>query len=205
MKIFTGCTGAAAPILRDNVDTDMLIRIERLAQLKKGEFGPWLFEMLRYSDDGEIEPSFILNQKPFDSAKILIAGRNFGCGSSREMAVWAIEEFGIECVIAESFGDIFFNNCFQNGILAIVLDKETIKKLADIALGGVDVTVDLTTRLITAKGVQSIRFDVPEVYAQLLLSGKDSVEQTLEIINKVKFFQEKDRLNRPWLVMDTID
>lgn len=199
MEAFTVCTGVAAPIVRDNIDTDMLIRIERLAQLKRGQFGPWLFEMWRYGADGQEDPGFILNQPPFRQARFVLAGSNFGCGSSREMAVWALEEFGVRCVVAESFGDIFYTNCLQNGILPIVLDRPTIQALAQKAQTGQAVTIDLQENRISTEGLDDIVFTVPEAHRRVLLLGQDEIAQTLEFDADIRAFQQRDRAARPWV------
>lgn len=199
MEAFTVNTGVAAPIVRDNIDTDMLIRIERLAQLKRGQFGPWLFEMWRYGADGTEEPGFILNQPAFRQARFVLAGRNFGCGSSREMAVWALQEFGIRCVVAESFGDIFYTNCLQNGVLPIVLDRPTIDALALKAQTGQAVTINLLENRISTAGMDDIAFSVPEAHRRVLLLGLDEIAQTLEYDDDISGFQQRDRLARPWV------
>lgn len=199
MKAFTVCEGIAAPILRDNIDTDMIVRIERISQLKRGEFQPWAFEMWRYQADGREDASFILNQQPFRGARIVLSGKNFGCGSSREMAVWALEEFGIRCVIAESFGDIFYNNCLQNGLLPIRLDEAHIAALAAVAQAGQPLCVDLRARTIAAPGVDTIAFDFPDDKREALLAGLDEIDQTLMLEAGIAAFQQADRARRPWV------
>jgi 3-isopropylmalate/(R)-2-methylmalate dehydratase small subunit len=199
MQAFTVSTGVAAPVIRDNIDTDMLIRIERLAQLKRGQFGPWLFEMWRYLDDGTPNPDFILNQAPFDGASFIVAGRNFGCGSSREMAVWALQEFGIRCVMAESFGDIFYTNCFQNGVLPIVLEREQLQAIAQAAQGGQALTVDLENSVITLASLPAIPFSVPQAHRSALLLGQDEIAQTQTYETEIAAFQARDRASRPWV------
>lgn len=199
MEAFTVCTGVAAPIVRDNIDTDMLIRIERLSQLKRGQFGPWLFEMWRYGANGQEDPGFILNQEPFRQARFVLAGSNFGCGSSREMAVWALEEFGVRCVVAESFGDIFYTNCLQNGVLPIVLDRPTIQALARKAETGQAVTINLQENRISTEGLDDIVFTVPEAHRRVLLLGQDEIAQTLEYDADIRAFQQRDRAARPWV------
>jgi 3-isopropylmalate/(R)-2-methylmalate dehydratase small subunit len=198
MKPFTVITGPAAPLVRDNVDTDIIVRIERIAKLTRGQFAPWAFEVLRYRDDGSENPDFILNQAPFRQAKILIAGANFGCGSSREMAVWAIEEFGIRCVIAESYGDIFYGNCLQNGVLPIRLARAQIDSLAAVAASGEAVTVDLEACTISSATGGVIDFDIPAAQRETLLSGQDEVDQTVAMGDVIDAFQAQDRVRRAW-------
>src|SRR5579863_8871350 len=145
MEKFTRLTAVAAPLLKRNIDTDVIIRIEKLISLDRAELGPHAFAPLRYRADGSENPDFVLNRPPYRGAQILIAGENFGCGSSREGAVWALWGMGLRCVIAPSFGDIFFNNCFQNGLLPITLDAAMVERLAELveASQGQPLTVDL--------------------------------------------------------------
>ncbi len=198
MRAFTICEGYAAPIMRNNIDTDLIIRIERIAKLKRGELGPWAFEAIRYLADGAEDPSFVLNQAPFRKAQILISGANFGCGSSREMAVWSIEEFGIRCIIAQSYGDIFFGNCLQNGVLPITLERNQIDALAKVAASGATVKVDLHTCTISTVATGAIPFAFPETQREALLTGLDEVNQTLKIVSQIDRFQQQDRRARPW-------
>jgi 3-isopropylmalate/(R)-2-methylmalate dehydratase small subunit len=198
MKAFTVCEGIAAPLMRDNVDTDMIVRVERIAQLQRGQFARWAFEMLRYQADGAEERGFILNQPPFRDAQILLSGQNFGCGSSREMAVWALEEFGIRCVIAPSFGDIFYANCLQNGLLPIVLDAPSIARLADIAKDGTPLEVDLRALEIRAPGVPPQRFEFDRARQQTLIEGLDEIDQTLRMKADIDAFRAADRGTRSW-------
>jgi len=198
MKPFTLLEGPAAPLMRDNIDTDIIVRIERIAKLKRGQFAPWAFEVLRYRDDGSENPDFILNRAPFRHARILLSGANFGCGSSREMAVWSIEEFGIGCVIAESFGDIFYGNCLQNGVLPIKLARADIDVLAAAAATGAALTVDLAAGTIASPSTATIAFAFPEAQRDALLSGRDEVDQTVAMADQIDAFQAQDRLKRPW-------
>ena len=201
MKAFTTCHGVAAAMMQDNIDTDQIIRIERIAQLRRGEFAPWLFEGRRYLADGSENPEFVLNTEPFRHAEILIAGDNFGCGSSREMAVWALEEFGIRCIIASSFGDIFFNNCLQNGLLPIVLERGQVQRLAATATAHAEFRIDLRSRTLNTDQTGDIRFDLLDVRQQALLLGQDEIAQTLTLASQIDAFQERDRLTRPWVYM----
>jgi 3-isopropylmalate/(R)-2-methylmalate dehydratase small subunit len=199
MKAFTVCEGIAAPLMRDNVDTDMIVRVERIAQLQRGQFARWALEMLRYQADGAEERGFILNQPPFRDAQILLSGQNFGCGSSREMAVWALDEFGIRCVIAQSFGDIFYANCLQNGLLPIRLDAAQIDALAVRAALGERLRVDLETRTIQAPCIEDIAFDFPDERREALLEGIDEIDQTMKLNAHILAFQRDDALMRPWV------
>jgi 3-isopropylmalate/(R)-2-methylmalate dehydratase small subunit len=199
MKPFTVVQGAAAPFLLDNIDTDVIVRIERIARHKRGEFAAWAFEALRYLPDGTENPDFVLNREPFRRAKILIAGANFGCGSSREMAVWAIEEFGIRCIVAESYGDIFYNNCLQNGVLAIALPRQDIDALAMDAATGAPVTADLQTCTLSIPGAGQLAFSIPASQREALLSGLDEVDQTLRMAGGIDRFQREDINARPWV------
>lgn len=199
MKAFSMCEGAAAPLLRDNVDTDVIVRIERVAQAKRGETGQWAFEILRYRPDGREDPDFILNQGAFRHAQILLTGRNFGCGSSREMAVWALDDFGIRCIIAESYGDIFYSNCLQVGVLPVTLERSRIEQIAEIASTGTPVKVDLRTRVISATGLQPVSFHFSEAQRHVFLSGMDEVDHTLSMAAEIERFQWQDRRFRPWI------
>lgn len=201
MKPFTVVKGPAAPLLRNNVDTDLIIRIERISQLVRGQLGPWLFETLRYREGGPEQgerDDFVLNRPAFRQASILLGGANFGCGSSREMAVWALEEFGIRCVIAPSFGDIFFNNCLQNGLLPVRLDAASIDALATAAINGDPLEVDLRALEIRANGLPSVPFEFDAARRAVLLEGLDEVDQTLRLADQIAAFRRDDRAKRAW-------
>jgi 3-isopropylmalate/(R)-2-methylmalate dehydratase small subunit len=201
MEKLTVLTGVAAPLLVPNVNTDVIIRIERMSKHARGELGPWALEALRLDGDGRERPEFILNQAPFRDARILLAGANFGCGSSREMAVWALQERGLSCIIAPSFGDIFFNNCLQNGVLAIRLPAATILRIATRVLrGGTDatLTVDLERQEIRHAG-EVIAFDVEPLARHSLLLGLDPIAVTMQREPEIIAFQDRDRVQRPWL------
>lgn len=201
MRAFTTCEGHAAAMMQDNIDTDQIIRIERIAQLRRGEFASWTFEGRRYLADGAENPDFVLNTEPYRQAEILIAGDNFGCGSSREMAVWALEEFGFRCIIAPSFGDIFFSNCLQNGLLPVVLARSDVQRLAAAASSGCVVRVDLLSCTVNTEQTGTTHFELLEVQRQALLLGQDDIAQTLALTSKIHDFQEHDRLARPWVYM----
>ena len=199
MKAFTICEGIAAPLMPDNIDTDMIVRVERIAQLQRGQFKPWAFEMMRYDANGDENTSFVLNQPPFRQAQIILSGSNFGCGSSREMAVWALEEFGIRCVIAQSFGDIFYANCLQNGLLPIRLSAAQIESLVPAASRGETLRVDLRSRTVSAPGEPPISFDFPDERRDALLEGIDEIDQTLRHNARILAFQRDDASKRPWV------
>ena len=202
MEAFTVLEGVAAPLMRENVDTDVIIPIKRLVTLANVDLGHWAFEPLRYLKDGSDNPDFVLNQPKFRGARILLAGRNFGCGSSREGAVVAILGMGIRCVIAPSFGDIFFSNCFQNGVLPIVLPQEEVDKLAEEArdsMPGAAFAVDLAAQEIRTPGQRIVPFKVDPNRRQALLQGLDPIGTTLLREAEIAAFQARDRQSRPWV------
>jgi 3-isopropylmalate/(R)-2-methylmalate dehydratase small subunit len=202
VETFTVLDGVAVPLRVPNVNTDVLIRIERLTQLAKGQLGPYCFEAWRYDRDGNLLPDFILSQPAYRNASILIAGRNFGCGSSREGAVWALRDMGFRCILAPSFGDIFFNNCFQNGVLAVALAVDVLDDLAGEALesaGGRNFNIDLTTQLITTPSCRTFPFDVDAPRRLALLQGLDEISMTLSRERQIAEYQQRDRLLRPWI------
>ena len=188
---------AYLPII--NVDTDMIIPKQFLKTIKRTGLGKSLFFEMRYDNEGNPNPDFILNKKPFDQAKILIAEKNFGCGSSREHAPWALLDFGIKVVIAPSFADIFFNNCFKNGILPIVLPEDKIKELAALSEKQVAIEVNLDEQKITKGDNQPFEFDVDPFRKECLLNGYDDVALTLKKENKIQTFIENNKNLTPWL------
>jgi 3-isopropylmalate/(R)-2-methylmalate dehydratase small subunit len=199
METFTKVTGAAASLLLANIDTDVIIRIERLTSVPREQLGPYAFEALRYRKDGSEDPDFILHKSAFRAAPILIAGSNFGCGSSREGAVWALMAAGLRCVIAESFGDIFYNNCFQNGMLPVVLPPATVMNLAAMTAGGAPLTVDLVNRVISGPGGAEIGFEIDAGRRQALVEGLDDISQTLRRRAGIVAWQASDRMSRSWI------
>ncbi|MEI9988677.1 MAG: 3-isopropylmalate dehydratase small subunit [Rhizomicrobium sp.] len=196
MQPFTTVTGAAIPLPRSNIDTDVIIRIERLTQ--GGDLGLYAFEVLRYRPDGSPDPASVFNEPRFAGASILLAGRNFGCGSSREGAVTALMAMGLRCVIAPSFGDIFFANCFRNGMLPVVLPEETVGLLAAQARDG-DFTVDLKARTIHAPSGESLAFQVDPLQREGLLEGLDEIGLTLKWADDIAAWQKTDRAAHPWV------
>ncbi|WP_179402709.1 3-isopropylmalate dehydratase small subunit [Burkholderia guangdongensis] len=198
MDKLTVVEGVAAPLLRDNVDTDIVIRIERLTQQTRDALGKFAFEAWRYNEDGTENPSFVLNRAPWRGAPVLLAGSNFGCGSSREGAVWALMSMGIRCVIAESFGEIFYNNCFQSGLLPVRLPKVQIETLASLAQTGASVKVDLVEQNITVHDL-TIPFEIEGLRRNALLQGLDEISQTLQLREVIREWQRADREERPWI------
>lgn len=203
MEKFTTLTGIAAPLAMINVDTDMLIPKQFLKTIKRTGLGVHLFDELRYSPDGKEIPDFVLNQPAWRNASILIVGKNFGCGSSREHAPWALLDFGIRCVVAPSFADIFFNNCFKNGILPIVLPETEIAMLMEDAERGANatLTVDLEAQEIRGPNGGVIAFDVDPFRKYSLLNGLDDIGITLKKTAKIDDFEESRRTLQPWLSM----
>ncbi|MES2184132.1 MAG: 3-isopropylmalate dehydratase small subunit [Pseudomonadota bacterium] len=199
MTPFTTVTGPAAPLMLDNVDTDVIIRINRLTALRRDELGPYALEALRFAPDGDEDSTCILNQPPFRGAPLLLAGRNFGCGSSREGAVWALGSYGVRCVVAESFGDIFFGNCFQNGMLPVVLPRAVLETLAAQAAGGQPITVDLERCLVVAPDGREHPFSIDAIKRAGLLDGLDEVTRTLARRAAIAAWQARDRSARPWV------
>ncbi len=201
MEKFTRLTGIAAPLMRPNIDTDVIIPIDDCVSVPRAEQGRCAFRAWRYLADGSDNPNFVLNREPFRNAVILIAGINFGCGSSREPAVWALMGLGIRAIIAPSFGDIFYNNCFQNGVLPIMLPEETVRAIAAEVEAAPDapITVDLENRVITnARGLR-ISFSIDGARRFALLEGLDEVGMTLKREAKIAAWQNSDRLRRPWV------
>ncbi|HKK37776.1 MAG TPA: 3-isopropylmalate dehydratase small subunit [Paracoccaceae bacterium] len=201
MEKFETLTGVAAPMPQINVDTDMIIPKQFLKTIKRTGLGKNLFDEMRYDEAGNEKPDFVLNRPAYRDAKILVAGANFGCGSSREHAPWAIEDFGIRCVIAPSFADIFFNNCFKNGILPIALPQEEVDDLMADAENGANakLTVDLESQTITRPDGSTVGFDVDPFRKRCLLEGLDDVGLTLEKADAIAAYETRMAAERPWL------
>ena len=204
MEKFITLTGVAAPLPMINVDTDMIIPKQFLKTIKRSGLGKNLFDEMRYKEDGSEIADFVLNKPAYRGASILVSGDNFGCGSSREHAPWALLDFGIRCVIAPSFADIFFNNCFKNGILPIVLPQEDIDKLMEDASHGANatLTVDLETQTIARPDGGSIAFDVDAFRKHCLINGLDDIGLTLQKGDKIAAFEGNDAVSRSWLQID---
>jgi len=202
MEKFTTLTAVAAYYPRANVDTDHIIRVERCTKVEKEKLGKYAFEMARFLPDGSDNPAFPLNHDPFRQAQILVGNINFGCGSSREMAVWAVAGMGIRCIIAPSFGDIFFSNCFQNGLLPVVLPLGVVEKLgASLAAdpARAKVTVDLARQKVIAPDGAEHAFEIEPLRKKALLEGLDEIGLTRLRDAEITAFQQRDRAKRPWV------
>ena len=202
METFTQVCGVAAPMMQINIDTDQIIPARYLGGTDAKGYGAHLFANARFLADGQPNPGFVLNQAPYDQAQVLIADRNFGCGSSRERAPKALREFGFRSVIAPSFGGIFFNNCFRNGLLPVTLPIEQVRQLADAVLqsaGSAEVTVDLDRQTVTlAQAGLVFAFAAPETLRQMLLQGVDEIDMTLSRREQIDAWRAHDRQRRPW-------
>ncbi len=201
MDKFTKLTGVAAPLPMINIDTDMIIPKQFLKTIKRTGLGKSLFFEMRYDDNGNEIADFVLNQPAYRESKILVAGDNFGCGSSREHAPWALLDFGIRCVVATDFADIFYNNCFKNGILPIRLPQKDVDKLMDDAERGANatVTIDLEAQEISGPDGGVIKFEVDAFRKHCLLNGLDDIALTMEKSDKISAFEEKSKAEQPWL------
>ena len=210
MKAFIKQAGIVAPMDRANIDTDMIIPKQFLKSIKRSGFGPNLFDELRYLDEGKpdadnsgrpLNPEFVLNQERYKGASVLLARENFGCGSSREHAPWALEDFGFQVIIAPSYADIFFNNSFKNGLLPIVLDEATVDGLFKEveANEGYELTVDLENQKIVKQNGDEIPFEVDSFRKHCLLNGLDDIGLTLQDADDIKSYEVKRRSSSPWL------
>ena len=184
-----------------NIDTDMIIPKQFLKTIKRTGLGKNLFFEMRYDDNGNEIKDFILNQNPFNNSKILIAGKNFGCGSSREHAPWALLDFGITCIISSSFADIFYSNCFKNGILPIMLDDEKIKELSEYANRKEEISIDLIQEKISF-GNNEIKFKIDNFKKKCLLEGLDDIALSLKKSDKIKNFEDNLKIKKPWIFND---
>jgi len=200
MDKFTSLTSVAAPLPMINVDTDMIIPKQFLKTIKRTGLGKSLFYEMRFTEKGEENPDFVLNKPAYRNAKIIVAGENFGCGSSREHAPWALLDFGIRCVISTSFADIFYNNCFKNGILPVIVSPEDLEKLMDDAERGANatLTVDLENQEIRGPDGGVVRFDIDPFRKKCLIEGLDDIGLTMQKAEKIKGFEEQVVLTRPW-------
>jgi len=187
---------AHMPLL--NIDTDMIIPKQFLKTIKRTGLGKNLFYEMRYDEQGNLIEDFILNKKPFSKSKILLAGKNFGCGSSREHAPWALLDFGIKCVIASSFADIFYNNCFKNGILPIVLDEKNIQELAEYSKREVDIEIKIKTQEILY-GNKTVKFNLDSFKKKCLMEGTDDIALSLEKSTSIQNYENKIKDSKPWL------
>ncbi|WP_024302194.1 3-isopropylmalate dehydratase small subunit [Pseudogulbenkiania sp. MAI-1] len=211
MKAFTTLNGLVCPLDRANVDTDAIIPKQFLKSIKRSGFGPNLFDEWRYLDHGEpgmdnsvrpLNPDFVLNYPRYAGAQVLLARENFGCGSSREHAPWALEDYGFRVIIAPSFADIFFNNCYKNGLLPIVLPAEVVDQLfkESVATEGYRLAIDLATQTVTTPSGQAFAFDITEHRKHCLLNGLDEIGLTLAQADKIRAYEEKLKAEKPWLL-----
>jgi 3-isopropylmalate/(R)-2-methylmalate dehydratase small subunit len=201
MDKFTSLTGVAAPLPIDNVDTDMIIPKQYLKTIKRTGLGKGLFSELRYKDDGSPNPDFVLNKPAYAKAQIIVAGDNFGCGSSREHAPWALLDFGVRCVISTDFADIFYNNCFKNGILPVKVTAEDLAKLMDDAERGANatLTIDLEKQEIRGPDGGMVRFEIDPFRKHCLLEGLDDIGLTMVEGAAIDGFEKKATAARPWV------
>ncbi len=201
MDRFTTLSGVGAPLNLINIDTDMIIPKQFLKTIKRTGLGKSLFFEMRYDDDGNEIADFVLNKPAYRNASILVTGDNFGCGSSREHAPWALADFGIRCVISTSFADIFYNNCFKNGVLPIKLPQEAVDKLMDDAERGANaaLTVDLENQTITGPDGGTISFDIDPFRKHCLMNGLDDIGLTMQKQDKIDTFEAQNRASQPWL------
>ena len=200
MKPFTTLTGVAAPLDIMNVDTDMIIPKQYLKTIKRTGLGTGLFSEMRYKEDGTENGDFVLNKAAYRKAEILVAGDNFGCGSSREHAPWALLDFGIRCVISTSFADIFYNNCFKNGILPITVSQADLDKLMDDARRGANatMTIDLPAQEIRGPDGGVVKFEIDAFRKHCLINGLDDIGLTMEKANSIADFEKSNAVARPW-------
>jgi 3-isopropylmalate/(R)-2-methylmalate dehydratase small subunit len=210
MRALTQHKGLVAPMDRSNVDTDMIIPKQFLKSIKRTGFGPNLFDELRYLDEGQpdqdcskrpLNPDFVLNQSRYEGASVLLARSNFGCGSSREHAPWALEDYGFRVIIAPSFADIFYNNCFKNGLLPVVLKEVVVDRLFEEAEAneGYQLAVDLEAKAVTTPSGESFSFEVDDFRRHCLLNGLDDIGVTLEDAGAIRAYEEERRQTAPWL------
>ena len=201
MKKFISLKSIPAYLPIVNIDTDMIIPKQFLKTIKRTGLGKNLFYEMRYNEKGEINNDFVLNQQPFNKSKILITGKNFGCGSSREHAPWALLDFGITCVISSSYADIFYNNCFKNGILPITLTEDEIKDLSDYSKRKEEISINLSDQKIVF-GNKEIKFEIDEFKKKCLMEGLDDIALSLGKLEKILSFEKKLKFNKPWIFND---
>jgi 3-isopropylmalate/(R)-2-methylmalate dehydratase small subunit len=201
MEKFTQLTGVAAPLPMINIDTDKIFPAVYLKTIKRTGLAQWLFQEIRFRADGSENPDFVLNQGPYRQAKIIVAGDNFGCGSSREHAPWALVDFGITCVIAPSFADIFYTNCFKNGLLPIALPQDIVDQLMEDAKKGANavLTIDLEKQTISRPDGGVVKFDIDPFRKHCMLNGLDDIGLTEQKDSEIATYEREARLTRPWL------
>ena len=199
MEKFNSLTGVAAPLPLINTDTDMIIPKQFLKTIKRTGLGVNLFSEMRYKDDGSEKPDFILNQKAYRDTQVLVAGENFGCGSSREHAPWAINDFGIKCIISSSFADIFYNNCFKNGILPIKIDDQEVLELAEYSKRQEEIHINLKSQEVKF-GNKTIKFNIDEFKKKCLIEGLDDIDLSMEKVSHIDSYEKKINENKPWII-----
>ena len=201
MKRFTTLKSIPVYLPIANIDTDMIIPAQFLKTIKRTGLGKHLFFTMRYDESGNINNDFVLNKSPFNQSKILIAGKNFGCGSSREHAPWALLDFGITCVISSSYADIFYNNCFKNGILPIKISEDEIKEISEYSNRKEEISINLPEQKIIF-GNKEINFDIDQFKKKCLLEGLDDISLSLEKLDKIINFEKKIKSTKPWIFSD---
>ena len=201
MQKFSNLKSIPTYLSLQNIDTDMIIPKQFLKTIKRTGLGKSLFYEMRYDENGKINNDFILNKEPYNKSRILLAGKNFGCGSSREHAPWALLDFGITCVISSSYADIFYNNCFKNGILPIVIDEEKIKQISEYSSRKEEIEIDLVNQIIKF-GNNEIKFEIDPFKKKCLLEGLDDIALSLEKTDKIISFENKLKNSKPWIFND---
>ena len=199
MKKFNKIKSIPSYLALQNIDTDMIIPKQFLKTIKRTGLGKSLFYEMRYDENGQIIKDFILNKKPYNESKILLAGKNFGCGSSREHAPWALSDFGIKCIISSSFADIFYNNCFKNGILPIKINEETVLELSDYSKRKEEIEINLEKQKIYF-GNKVSEFDIDEFKKKCLINGLDDIDLSMEKITHINNYEKKININKPWIL-----
>ena len=201
MDKFSNLTSIPSYLPLQNIDTDMIIPKQFLKTIKRTGLGKSLFYEMRYDENGKLLKDFILNKEPFNKSKILLAGKNFGCGSSREHAPWALSDFGIKCVISSSFADIFYNNCFKNGILPIKISEQIISELSEYSKRKEEIKVDLENQEISF-GNKTVRFELDSFKKKCLIEGLDDIDLSMKKIDNVDNFERKMSLEKPWILLN---
>ena len=201
MNKFSNLTSIPSYLPLQNIDTDMIIPKQFLKTIKRTGLGKSLFYEMRYDENGKLMKDFILNKEPFNKSKILLAGKNFGCGSSREHAPWALSDFGIRCIISSSFADIFYNNCFKNGILPIKISEQIISELSEYSKRKKEIKVDLENQQISF-GNKTVKFELDNFKKKCLIEGLDDIDLSMQKINHVNNFEKKMSLDKPWILLN---
>ena len=201
MNKFSNLTSVPSYLPLQNIDTDMIIPKQFLKTIKRTGLGKSLFYEMRYDEHGKLLKDFILNKEPFNKSKILLAGKNFGCGSSREHAPWALSDFGIKCIISSSFADIFYNNCFKNGILPIKISEQIISELSEYSKRQEEIKVDLESQEISF-GNKTVKFELDNFKKKCLIEGLDDIDLSMQKISHVDNFEKKMSLDKPWILLN---